>query len=203
MDNEPTVYIVDDDPDVRRVLSRLIASVDLRVEVYESAKDFLDGFEPGPPGCILLDIRMPGMSGLDMQKELATREIKLPVIFLTGHGDVQVAVHAMKAGALDFIEKPFNNQFLLDRVQQALVDSANAGRDQAKYAEITSRIERLTPREYQVMELVAAGETNKGVARILEISENTVEIHRAHLMEKMQAKTLADLMTLLLDVKHP
>ena len=202
MDNEPTVYIVDDDPDVRRALHRLITSVGLRVEVYDSAKDFLDSYEQGPTGCILLDIRMPVMSGLEMQKELVARQIKLPVIFLTGHGDVQVAVHAMKAGALDFIEKPFNNQFLLDRVQQALAESLETNRDHAKYAEITNRIKLLTPREYQVMELVAAGETNKGVARILEISENTVEIHRSHVMEKMQAKTLADLMTMLLDVKH-
>ncbi len=203
MVDEPTVFVVDDDPDVRQALRRLIASVGLRVEVYESAADFLDGYQQGPPGCILLDIRMPGMSGLDMQKELAAREIKLPVIFLTGHGDVQMAVHAMKAGALDFIEKPFNNQFLIDRVQQALAESADAKRDNAKHDEITSRMERLTPREHQVLDLVAAGETNKGVARVLEISEKTVEIHRANVMEKMQAKSLADLVKMLLAVNRP
>ncbi len=203
MVSKPTVFVVDDDPDVRQVLRRLITSVGLRVELYESANAFLEVCKPGTPGCILLDIRMPGMSGLEMQKELAAREIKLPVIFLTGHGDVQVAVHAMKAGALDFIEKPFNNQFLLDRVQQALTESVDADRDHAKHAEITHRMERLTPREHQVMELVAAGETNKGVARVLEISEKTVEIHRANVMDKMHAKTLADLVKMLLEVNRP
>jgi FixJ family two-component response regulator len=193
MTREPTVFVVDDDEAVRRFLGGLIASVGLRVEAYASAREFLDAFEPGAPGCLLLDIRMPGMSGLELQKELAEREVRLPVIILTGHGDVQVAVHAMKAGAVDFIEKPFNNELLLDRIQKAVAESVEADGVRVKHDEITSRIKLLTPRERQVMDLVVAGETNKGVARRLDISEKTVEIHRARTMEKMRAKSLADL----------
>ena len=193
MTREPTVFVVDDDEAVRRFLGGLIASVGLRIEAYASAREFLDAFEPGAPGCLLLDIRMPGMSGLELQKELAEREVRLPVIILTGHGDVQVAVHAMKAGAVDFIEKPFNNELLLDRIQKAVAESVEADGVRVKHDEITSRIELLTPRERQVMDLVVAGETNKGVARCLDISEKTVEIHRARTMDKMRAKSLADL----------
>ncbi len=193
MTREPTVFVVDDDEAVRRFLGGLIASVGLRVEAYASAREFLDAFEAGAPGCLLLDIRMPGMSGLELQKELAEREVRLPVIILTGHGDVQVAVHAMKAGAVDFIEKPFNNELLLDRIQNAVAESVEADGVRVKDDEITSRINLLTPRERQVMDLVVAGETNKGVARRLDISEKTVEIHRARTMEKMRAKSLAEL----------
>ncbi len=131
MVDEPTVFVVDDDPGVRQVLRRLIASVGLRVEVHESANAFLEAYKPGIPGCILLDIVMPGMSGFQLQKELAKRNIELPIIFLTSYGKVEVAVHAIKAGAVDFIEKPFNNQMLLDRIQQTLAESAGASRDNA------------------------------------------------------------------------
>ena len=193
MTPEPTVFVVDDDQAVRRFLCGLIASVDLRVEAYASAREFLDAYEPDRPGCLLLDIRMPGMSGLELQKELAQRTIDLPVIILTGHGDVQVAVHAMKAGALDFIEKPFNNELLLDRIQKAVAKSVDAGSTRVKRDQIMGRVELLTPRERQVLDMVVAGETNKGVARRLDISERTVEIHRSNAMAKMQAKSLADL----------
>ncbi len=193
MTPEPTVFVVDDDQAVRRFLCGLIASVDLRVEAYASAREFLDAYEPGQPGCLLLDIRMPGMSGLELQKELAERAIDLPVIILTGHGDVQVAVHAMKAGAVDFIEKPFNNELLLDRIQKAVAEGVEADSTRARQDEIMGRVELLTPRERQVLDMVVAGETNKGVARRLDISDKTVEIHRARVMEKMQAKSLADL----------
>ena len=193
MTPEPTVFVVDDDQAVRRFLCGLIASVDLRVEAYASAREFLDAYEPGRPGCLLLDIRMPGMSGLELQKELAQRTIDLPVIILTGHGDVQVAVHAMKAGALDFIEKPFNNELLLDRIQKAVAKSVDAGSTRVRRDKIMGRVELLTPRERQVLDMVVAGETNKGVARRLDISERTVEIHRSNAMAKMQAKSLVDL----------
>ncbi len=193
MTSEPTVFVVDDDAAVRRFLRGLITSVELRVEVFASAREFIDAYQPGWTGCLLLDIRMPGMSGLELQKELAARSITLPVIFLTGHGDVQVAVHAMKAGAVDFIEKPFNNELLLDRIQRVVLSGVDADRDRAKSAEISDRMEQLTPRERQVMAIVVAGETNKGIARRLEISERTVEIHRAKVMEKMKAKSLVDL----------
>lgn len=193
MNPEPTVFIIDDDEAVRRFLSGLIASVGLRVETYASAQEFLDADEPSQPGCLLLDIRMPGMSGLELQKELASRNIRIPIIILTGHGNVQVAVHAMKAGAVDFIEKPFNNELLLDRIQMAVAESVDADTTRVKQDEIAHRMELLTPREHQVLDIVAAGETNKAIARRLEISEKTVEIHRARVMEKMQAKSLANL----------
>ena len=193
MNPEPTVFIIDDDEAVRRFLSGLIASVGLHVETYASAQEFLDADEPSQPGCLLLDIRMPGMSGLELQKELASRNIRIPIIILTGHGNVQVAVHAMKAGAVDFIEKPFNNELLLDRIQMAVAKSVDADTTRVKQDEIAHRMELLTPREHQVLDIVAAGETNKAIARRLDISEKTVEIHRARVMEKMQAKSLADL----------
>ena len=193
MINEPTVFIVDDDDAVRRFLSGLVHSIDLRVEAHASAQDFLDAYEPGCPGCLLLDVRMPGMSGLELQRELAGHSIDLPVIILTGHGNVPVAVQAMKAGAVDFIEKPFNNELLLDRIQTAVAQSVRADTGQAKRKEIMGRVALLTPRERQVFDLVVAGESNKGVARRLSISEKTVEIHRANVMKKMRAKSLASL----------
>ena len=190
---EKTVYVVDDNAAVRRFLSGLIQSVGLRVETYATAQEFLDAYEAGSPGCLLLDIRMPGMSGLELQAELERREIDLPVIILTGHGDVKIAVHAMKAGAVDFIEKPFNNELLLHGLQKAIADSLRSGGARLRRQEILQRVETLTNRERQVLDIVAAGETNKGVARRLGISEKTVEIHRAKVMEKMQAKSLAEL----------
>lgn len=193
MTREPIVFVVDDDEAVRHFLRGLIVSVGLRVETYASAQEFLDAVRPGSPGCLLLDIRMPGMSGLELQRELAERSIGLPVIILTGHGDVQLAVHAMKAGAVDFIEKPFNNELLLDRVQKAVAESVDADSARLKRDEVTSRLDLLTPRERQVLDLVVAGETNKGAARRLGISEKTVEIHRARVMDKMRAKSLVDL----------
>ncbi len=190
---EPVVFIVDDDDAVRRFLSGLIESVELPVEAYASARDFLAAYEPGRPGCLVLDVRMPGMSGLELQRELAERAIDLPVIVLTGHGNVQVAVHAMKAGAVDFVEKPFDNELLLDRIQKAVAESVRADGERVKRNEIANRMRLLSPRERQVLDLVVAGETNKGVARHLDISERTVEIHRANVMRKMRAKSLADL----------
>lgn len=203
MTAEPTVYVIDDDPAVRRFLEGLIASVGLNVETHASAQEFLDAFDPGVPGCMLLDIRMPGMSGLELQRELAERSIPLPVIVLTGHGDVRVAVHAMKAGAVDFIEKPFNNELLLDRIQTAVAASVDAHGARARRDEVASRIELLTPRECQVLDLVVAGETNKGVARRLGIGEKTVEVHRARVMKKMRAKSLADLVKMAATLDRP
>jgi len=144
----------------------------------------------------VLDVRMPGMSGLELQRELAERAIDLPVIVLTGHGNVQVAVHAMKAGAIDFVEKPFDNELLLDRIQKAVAESVRADGERVKRNEIAKRMRLLSPRERQVLDLVVAGETNKGVARHLDISERTVEIHRANVMRKMRARSLADLVLL-------
>ncbi len=193
---EPAVFVVDDDAAVRRFLAGLIESVELCVEAYASAQDFLEAYEPGRPGCLVLDVRMPGMSGLELQRELTDRAIDLPVIVLTGHGNVQVAVHAMKAGAVDFIEKPFDNELLLDRIQKAVAGNVRAASERVKRNEIAIRLQQLTPRERQVLDLVISGETNKGVARHLDISERTVEIHRANVMRKMRATSLADLVRL-------
>jgi FixJ family two-component response regulator len=198
---EPVVFVVDDDEAVRRFLSGLIESIELRMEAYASAQDFLAAYQPGRPGCLVLDVRMPGMSGLELQRELADRAIDLPVIVLTGHGNVQVAVHAMKAGAVDFIEKPFDNELLLDRIQKAVAESVHARGERIKRDEIAQRARLLTPRERQVLDLVVAGETNKGVARRLDISERTVEIHRANVMRKMRAKTFADLVKMATDAR--
>lgn len=195
---EPTVFIVDDDAAVRRFLRGLIVTVDLNVETFESARSFLDFYDAGMSGCLLLDIRMPGMSGLELQKELALRQIDLPIVFLTGHGDVQIAVNAMKAGAFDFIEKPFKNDLLLDAVQKAVAVGLSAGESRAEKAVIDSRVARLTERERQVMEMVVEGETNKGIARRFDISERTVENHRAAMMAKMEAGSLAELVKMLI-----
>ena len=199
MTPEPTVFIVDDDDAVRRFLSGLIASVELRVEAFASARDFLEAYEPGRPGCRVLDVRMPGMSGLELQRELADRAIDLPVIILTGHGNVQLAVHAMQAGAIDFVEKPCDNELLLDRIQRAVAENVRVGSERIKRIEIAERKQLLTPREREVLDLVVAGQTNKGVARHLDISEKTVEIHRANVMRKMQATSLADLVKMTTD----
>ena len=199
MTPEPTVFIVDDDDAVRRFLSGLIESIELPVEAFASARDFLEAYEPGQTGCLVLDVRMPGMSGLELQRELADQAIDLPVIILTGHGNVQLAVHAMQAGAIDFVEKPFDNELLLDRIQKAVAENVRVGSERIKRIEIAQRMQLLTPREREVLDLVVAGQTNKGVARHLDISEKTVEIHRANVMRKMQAKSLADLVKMATD----
>lgn len=188
---EATVYVVDDDEAVRRYLHGLISSVDLGVVACASAREFLENYRPGSPGCILLDIRMPGMSGLELQAKLSSSKIDLPLIILTGHGNVQIAVRSMKTGAFDFIEKPFNNELLLDRIQKAVAESVRSGRERLQRSEIVRRSRLLTPRERQVMEMVVAGQTSKSIARQLKISDKTVEFHRANLMDKMKACSLA------------
>ncbi len=200
MANEPTVFIVDDDDAVRRFLTGLIRSIDLNVEAYASAQDFLDAYRPGRPGCLLLDVRMPGMSGLELQRELAERAIALQVVILTGHGNVPVAVQAMKAGAVDFIEKPFNNELLLDRIQTAVAQSLRTGSEREAHDEALRRLDTLTPRERQVFDLVVTGATNKSIAHRLTISGKTVEIHRANVMRKMRARSLASLVHMALSL---
>lgn len=190
---DPTVYIVDDDEAVRRFLSGLISSVGLNVKTCASGQEFLDTYEEKDAGCLVLDVRMPGMSGLELQREMVARNIHIPVIVLTGHGDVQIAVQTMKAGAFDFIEKPFNNDLLLDRIQTAVLRHVHAGASTLKREDIASRMDLLTAREREVMEMVANGHMNKVIAHRLAISEKTVEIHRSRVMEKMRAKSLADL----------
>ena len=193
-EGSPTVFVVDDDPAVRDSLQWLVASVNLDVKTFESAQAFLDAYRPSQGGCVLADVRMPGISGLDLQVEMKVRGIDLPVIIVTGHGDVEMAVRAMKAGAYDFIQKPFNDQTLLELVQKAVDLSIARAREAAEQAEIQRLLDQLTPRERQVLDHIVAGEPNKSIAQHLGRSEKTVEFHRAKVMEKMQARSLAELM---------
>jgi two-component system response regulator FixJ len=188
-----TVYVVDDDEGVRESLRPLIESVGLRVETYASASAFLDDYQADTFGCLLLDVRMPGMSGLELQETLATRGISLPVLVITGYADVPTAVRAMKTGALDFIEKPFNKQDLLEKIQRAIARDQQVKEANEERASILARIESLTPREAEVMGRVVAGQANKVIAIELDISKKTVEAHRARVMEKMGVRAVAQL----------
>ncbi len=196
MQPNPTVFVVDDDPAIRESLRWLIESVGLNVKMFTTAYEFLEGYDPSLPGCLVLDIRMPGMSGLDLQNELAARQFSIPVLIITGHAEVPVAVRAMKAGALDFIEKPFSDQLLLDRIRRAIEKDTESRRAHSQRAEVAARLAQLTPREREVMDLVIAGKANKVIASELGLSPKTVEVHRAHVMKKMQVDSLADLVRL-------
>jgi RNA polymerase sigma factor (sigma-70 family) len=198
MTEDPTVFIVDDDDGVRSALALLMESIGMPVKTYESAQAFLDKFDPLQSGCIILDIRMKGMSGLDLQERLTQEPIYPPIIIITGHGDVPMAVRAVKAGAIDFIEKPFNDQVLLDSIHRAIEQDAKRRGKAMQLAEIETRLERLTPREHEILNLVASGMRNKTIATNLNISQSTVEAHRAKVMEKMQARSLSDLMRMML-----
>ena len=193
---EPVVFIVDDDRAARESLSWLIGSINLKVAAFASAAEFLAAYAPEQPGCLITDVRMPGLSGLDLQAELKRRGLEIPVIVVTGHGDVPMAVRAMKAGAFDFVEKPFNDQVLIDLVQKAIERSFTLAQGQAERRYVRARLDQLTPRERQVFDMIVAGESNKGIAQALGISEKTVEAHRAHIMDKMQARSLAELLKL-------
>lgn len=187
------VFVVDDDADVRESLCALLESAGLAAEAHESARAFLDAYQPARPGCLIADIRMPDMDGLELQEELNRRSAGLPVIVVSGHADVPLAVRAMKAGAVDLIEKPYDGDRLLASVKRALAQALDA-REQAAAAETAkARIASLSARERQVLELLVAGEPNKIIAFQLEISPRTVEIHRAHVMDKMEARSLSDL----------
>lgn len=193
MSNESTVFVVDDDQAMRNSLQWLIESVGMQVEVYDSADAFLSNYYPGRAGCLLLDVRMPGMSGLDLQERFVRQQIRIPIIIITGHGDVPMAVRAMKAGAVDFIEKPFNDELLLDSIRNALELDARERQVQEQRSEIAARLGQLTPRELEVMGMVTDGRSNKEIAIGLDVSAKTVEAHRARVMEKMQAQSLAEL----------
>ena len=189
----PTVFIVDDDPAIRFAMQALMDSVNVPHEIYGSGDEFLESVEERRPGCLVLDIRMPGLGGLELQDELIQRGSTLPIIFITGHGDVPMAVEAMQKGAVDFIQKPFRDQDLLDRVREALLTDKERRQEQEKHDEVERRLSRLTNREREVFDLVVTGKPNKVIAYELGVSQRTVEIHRARVMEKMQAKSLADL----------
>jgi two-component system, LuxR family, response regulator FixJ len=198
MEPDPTVFVVDDDPAMRQSLRWLIESVNVGVETYATAQDFLAAYDPDRPGCLVLDVRMPGMGGLDLQAELARREIEVPVIIITGYAEVPTAVRALKSGALDFIEKPFSDQLLLDRIQQAIASDRQARVRRHERAALAARVAQLTPREREVMQLVVAGSSNREIAAELGLSVKTVEVHRARVMEKMKVDSLADLVRLVL-----
>lgn len=191
--SEAVVFVVDDDPAVRDSLSLLIESVDLRCETFPSAQSFLEAYDASRPACLVLDVRMPGMSGLNLQAELRKRRATMPVIFLTGHGDVPMAVEAMQQGAFDFLQKPFRDQELLDRINTALAQDEEKRALMAERALLQERYEQLTDREREVMDWVVTGKANKVIAHELNVSQRTIEIHRARVMKKMQAGSLADL----------
>ena len=196
-----TVFVVDDDEAVRGSMKLLLKTLDLPAQTFASAHEFLATFDASRRGCLVLDIRMPGMSGLELQEELNTRGAILPIIFITGHGDVPMAVEAMQRGAMDFLQKPFRDQDLLDRITKAL-EKDRAGRDLLGNRErIGARISTLTPREREVMALVTQGKANKVIAADLNLSQRTVEIHRAHVMEKMGANSLAHLVRMVIEAQ--
>ena len=191
----PIVYIVDDDPAMRSSLRWLIESVGLTVRTCASAQEFLRTYQ-GDPGCLVLDVRMPGMSGLDLQAELAARRIEIPVLIITGYAEVALAVRAMKGGAFDFIEKPFSDQALLDRIRAAVALDEESRRHRAARQEVAARLRLLTARERDVLTRVVTGKSNKVIAAELQLSTKTVEVHRSHVMEKLKADSLADLIRL-------
>jgi FixJ family two-component response regulator len=204
MPSPSIVFLVDDDPSVRRALARLIKSAGYQVQTFVSAREFLDGIsDAARPACLVLDVRMPGLSGIDLQRELRLTNPILPIIFITGHGDIPMTVKAMKAGAVDFLPKPVRDTDLLRAIEQAL---ARAVHDRAKLDEtedIQSRLEKLTPREREVMNLVVKGRLNKQIAFALGIVEKTIKVHRARVMDKMQVDSVAELVRIVEKIAVP
>jgi RNA polymerase sigma factor (sigma-70 family) len=192
-DAAPIVFVVDDDHSVRKALKRLFTSVGYQVQSYASPLEFLEHPLPDAPSCAVLDVQMPGLNGLDLQSALVERNANLPIVFLTGHGTIPTGVHAMKAGAVDFLEKPFNNQVLLHSVQQAIARQGQTRKTGAERAEIEQRLQTLSDRERQVLDLVVRGLLNKQIGQRLGVTEKTVKVHRAHVMRKMRATSLAEL----------
>ena len=201
-DQKPIVFVVDDDDGVRNSLRLLFKSVGMPVIVYPSPQDFLAGYRAAQPGCLVLDVRMPEMTGLELQQELNRRGAAIPVIFISGHGDIPMAVEALHAGASDFLQKPFREQDLLDRVRSAFDKDASNRRQLGELGRIRARLESLTERELEVLTLVTAGKLNKVIAAELGLSARTVEIHRARVMEKMEAPSLAQLVRMVMELER-
>ncbi|WP_455220806.1 response regulator transcription factor [Kaarinaea lacus] len=199
MQTDVTVYIVDDDEAVRHSLYLLIQSVGLMAKCCASAHAFLETYDASRPGCLILDVRMPEMSGLDLQRVLNERQVHVPVIIITGHGDVPLAVRAMKAGAMDVLEKPFNDQALLDAINKAVTKSSEAYQEQKDRARFERHAQHLSPREREIMDLLILGKGSKEIASQLGISRKTVDVHRIHIMEKMQVRTVVELARLTLN----
>ena len=202
MKKNPLVIVVDDDSGVRNAMRILLKTVGLDSIQFASAQEFLASYQPSQPGCLVLDIRMPGMSGLELQQELNLLGAVIPVIFMTGHGDIPMAVEAMQHGAFDFLQKPFRDQDLLDRIQRAIVKDGERRESLGEHARIKAHLESLTPREREVLDLMTKGKQNKAIAQDLGVSPRTVEIHRARVMEKMSAHSVAELVRMMLDLGH-
>jgi FixJ family two-component response regulator len=204
-DPPPVVFVVDDDPSVRKALGRLLRSAGLRAEAFASAQEFLAHERPDAPGCLVLDVQMPGLNGLELQRTLEEENVHLPIVFITGHGDIPMSVHAMKAGAADFLPKPFDDQNLLDAVRQAVAKDTQARRQRADFSVLQERVESLTTREREVLELVVNGMLNKQIGHKQGVTEKTIKVHRGQVMRKMQAGSLADLVRIaqMLDIQSP
>lgn len=190
---EPIVFVVDDDPSVRTSTERLVRSMGFMVQTFGAAKEFLASARPDGPACLVLDIRLPGLSGLDLQRELARSGVEIPIIFMTGHGDIPMTVRAMKAGAVEFLTKPLRRQALLDAIRTAIDRDRAARTERLEGRQLRQRYEQLTAREREVMALVVAGLLNKQIAGELATTERTIKFHRAHIMQKMEAESLAEL----------
>jgi len=202
MKQDPVVFVIDDDRMIREGLHSLIRSVGLRVETFASAQDFLAAKRPDVPACLVLDVRMPGVSGLDLQLKLSEAGIHIPIIFITGHGDIPMSVRAMKEGAYEFLTKPVRGQDLLDAIQKAIASDGELRREREELKEVRQRFNTLTPREREVLDLVVAGLLNKQIADKLRMSELTVKTHRAHVMEKTNAESLAHLVRMSEKIKN-
>jgi FixJ family two-component response regulator len=196
------VMVVDDDAGVRNAMRSLLKSVGLTSALFASAQEFLDAYQPSQRGCLVLDIRMPGMSGMELQQQLNIRGAVIPVIFMSGHADIPMAVEAMQHGAFDFLQMPFRDQDLLDRIQRAIVRDTEMRQSLGEHARIKAHLESLTPREREVLDLMTQGKQNKVVGQELGVSPRTIEIHRARVMEKMGAHSVAELVRMMLDLQH-
>ena len=201
--SESCVFVVEDDPSMRNALKNLLRSVGLEAQLFASAKEFLDADRPDLPSCLILDVRLPGLSGLDLQRELSAANIHIPIIFITAHGDIPMSVRAMKAGAVEFLTKPFRDQDLLDAIHHSLVQDRVRLQKQGEVRELQKRFDLLTSRERELLPLVVSGRSNKEIAAEIGTSEITVKVHRGHLMRKMQASSFADLLRMASDLKIP
>jgi len=197
------VFVVEDDPSMRTAIKNLLRSVGLEAQLFASAQEFLSADRPDVPTCLILDVRLPGLSGLDLQRELSASNVDIPIIFITAHGDIPMSVRAMKAGAVEFLTKPFRDQDLLDAIQASLAQDHVRRQKDSEIAELRSRFQSLTSRERELLPLVVSGRSNKEIAAEIGTSEITVKVHRGHLMRKMRARSLASLLRMATDLKIP